>query len=105
MTFQNRFQYVGTKPYGNERDRAEAGEMTRHEYELLALDDTYRKLAELRWLVSEFERELGGGDVDEEARVGLAHTVAEAAVPLSEAVDYYVDRWLEAHRAAQTSEA
>ncbi|MDS0294563.1 hypothetical protein [Halogeometricum luteum] len=106
MSFQNRFQYAGLKPYEDERSRAEAGEMTHHEYELLSRDDTYRKLAELRWLVSEFERELGGDDADltEETRASLARTVAEAGVPLSEAVDRYVDRWLETHRAAEASE-
>ncbi|MDS0299359.1 hypothetical protein NDI76_11460 [Halogeometricum sp. S1BR25-6] len=110
MTFQNRFQYAGLKPYENERCRAAAGGMTHHEYELLSRDDTYRKLAELRWLVSEFERELGDGDGDgdshptAETRAALARTVAEASVPLSEAVDYYVDRWLDAHRAARASE-
>ena len=106
MTFQTRFQYAGMKPYETERTRAETGEMTHHEYELLARDDTYRKLAELRWLVAAFERELGNDtDLPEETRATLAHSVAEAAVPLSEAVDYYVDRWLDAHRTAQTSEA
>lgn len=106
MTFQHRFQYAGLKPYENERSRADAGEMTHHEYELLSQDDTYQKLAELRWLVAESKRELGDDDaLPEEARANIVHAVAESDVRLSDGVERYVEWWLGEHRAKQANEA
>lgn len=106
MSFQHRFQYAGLKPYENERNRADAGEMTRHEYELLSQNDTYQKLAELRWLIAETKRELGDdAALPEEARANIFHAIAEAEVRLSDGAERYVEWWLGEHRAKQTNEA
>ena len=102
MTYTTKMQYAGSKPYTPERQRAKDDDhdLTYGEYELLSQDDTYCKLAELRWLASEAESELHRDDLVEKSHAddALFAAIATRDAPLQEAVDRYVAQWLAEHR-------
>ena len=95
MTFAHKLEYAGSKPYQPERDRVDAGDMTYYEFEMLSQDEVYQRLAEVRWLASELERDVAGDtDIHEDTRASLFRAVAATDAPLAAAVDYYVAQWL-----------
>jgi len=104
MTFKQKLQYAGSKPYKPEKERAKSDgdDLTYREYELLSQDDVYCKLAELRWLAAEAESQLHAVDLVEESNAddALFAAIATVDAPLQQAVDRYVAQWLAEHRLA-----
>ncbi|WP_323192432.1 hypothetical protein [Halostella sp. PRR32] len=99
MTFQHRLQYAGSDPYQPERDRED---LTHREREQLEQDETYQRLAEVRWLADELEREVAGNaEIAEETRANLFRAVATDDAPLQDAVEEYVDAWVAEYRNAE----
>ena len=97
MSYATKLKYAGGDPYGPEQKR---DDISHGEYELLTQDDTYCKLAELRWLASEAESKLRTDDLVEESDAddALFAAIATTGAPLQEAVGRYVDAWLANHR-------
>lgn len=103
MTYATKLQYAGAEPYQPEADR---DDISYREMEQLEQDETYKRLAQVRWLASEAESELCTDDlVDEsEADRALFAAVATRDAPLQQAVDRYVAQWLAAHRVDDATE-
>lgn len=98
MSFAHKLQYAGSDPFEPEEGR---DDITHEEYELLTQDETYVRLAEVRYLADELESDLAH---DVAANWAGVHDALFDAVaigpeaPLQAMVDEYVDHWLEAHR-------
>jgi len=103
MTYATKLQYAGSDPYQPEADR---DDISYEEYELLTQDETYQRLAQVRWLASEAESELCTDDLVDrsEADRALFAAVATRDAPLQQAVDRYVAQWLAEHRADDATE-
>lgn len=96
MSFGNKLKWAGSEPY---RPEAQREDISQEEFSLLAEDETYLKLAEVRWLADILEQDLsdqynGRGETVEE----LFKAVAVRDAPLQKMVDEYVDSWLVDHR-------
>ncbi|WP_042662548.1 hypothetical protein [Haloferax sp. ATB1] len=94
MSFVHKLQYAGSKPYQHERSLVD-DELTYHEYEQLIQDETYVRLAQLRWLTYELESSLSrDDDVPQETKDELFRAVDGSDAHLSTAVDAYVDEFV-----------
>lgn len=102
MTYAKKLEYAGSKPFEHEEEREAAGEMTYHEFEMLTQDETYTRLAQVRWLANELEGSLHHDGVPEETLSALFEAAAyDDEAPLREAVDAYVDHWLDEFRGGE----
>jgi len=95
MTFSKKLQYAGSAPYAPERER---DDIDHDEYELLTQDETYQRLAEVRYLVDELESQLSGEAVPQATKDALFGMIGVRDAPLQEAVDAYVEQWLAQYR-------
>ena len=102
MTFKHRLPNTGLQPYAHEKDRArnDDDEFSYSDYEQLLSDETYCRLAELRWLAAELEKELAHDDVlgDSDVHDAIFDAVANTDAPIAEAVDEYVAGKMAAHQ-------
>lgn len=99
MSYANRLKYAGSKPFLPERERVEAGEMTHQEYEVLAQDEIYLRLAEVRWLANHLEEDLDDAEgVPADVWGEVFDTIGVRDAPLEVAVEEYVEHWLNEYR-------
>ncbi len=98
MSFGNKLKWAGSKPYKPEATR---DDISQEEFRHLAQDETYLKLAEVRWLADELEKDLGGQDFGVDAYDALFQAVGVRDAPLQRMVDEYVDQWLSEYRAQE----
>jgi len=98
MSYATKLKYAGAEPFEPEQER---DDISHEEYELLTQDETYRHLAEVRWLAEELEGDLGGQDFAPGAYDALFEAVGVRDAPLQAMVDEYVDAWLAEYRDAE----
>jgi len=96
MTYANKLKYAGADPYQPEADR---DDISYEEYELLTQDGTYKCLAQVRWLTDQLEADLAGESAAPDAvQEALFDAAAVSDAPIHEAVEAYVDAWLNEYR-------
>lgn len=101
MSYAHKLRYAGSDPFQPEQERED---ITAEEMELLEQDETYRKLAEVRWLASELEEDLAHGEaIPAATKQAMFEAVAMGDAPLDRAVFTYVKRWLAVHRSQEAS--
>ncbi len=106
MSYATTLKYAGAKPYRPEEQRED---ITHEEYELLTQDETYRKLAEVRWLADSLEMHIAtdtlansiADDHDGDAHDAIFEAVAARDAPLQCMVERFVDAWLAEYRAQE----
>ena len=98
MTLIYKLKYAGAEPFEPEQDR---DDIDYHEQELLEQDETYQKLAELRYLADDLEATLSRDVLaaESDAHDAIFEATAMRDAPLQVAVSRYVDAWLADHRA------
>lgn len=95
MVWNHKLKYAGAKPYRPERERSD---ISRRELEQLEQDETYQKLAQVRWLADELEKNLDREAVPNDVVDEVFVAVGDRDAPLRAAVETYVDEWLANHR-------
>lgn len=98
MSYAHKLKYAGSEPFEPERER---DDISHEEYELLTQDETYQRLAEVRWLADDLESDLGGQVFGADAHAALFDAVGVRDAPLQEMVDEFVDAWLSEYRDAE----
>lgn len=96
MTYANKLKYAGGDPYQPEQDR---DDISHAEVELLEQDETYQRLAQVRWLTDELEADLSSESAAPDAtQDALFVAAAVRDAPIHEAVETYVEAWLAEYR-------
>jgi len=96
MTYATKLQYAGSDPYQPEADRHD---ISHAEMEQLEQDETYKRLAQVRWLTDELEADLASESAAPDAtQDALFEAAATADAPIHEAVESYVEAWLTEYR-------
>lgn len=85
-------KYAGGEPFEKEAERED---ISHAEYELLTQDETYKRLAELRYIAERVESDIHGDDIVQSSHVDEKLRDADASI--ATAVDYYVNQWLATH--------
>lgn len=96
MTYAHRLQYAGAEPFANERSRVKDADdpLTHRILEQLEQDETYVRLAQVRFLADELEDDLNSADVSDDVWGSVFDAVANTDAPLATAVDAYVDAFI-----------
>lgn len=96
-------KYAGNDAFEPEYERYGRGELSWEEYELLTQDETYVRLAHLRYLAQRAENEIAGGEgVPNETALDLLDAHEAHIRP---AVAAYVDAWLDRFRSEERERA
>ncbi|MFW5905619.1 MAG: hypothetical protein ACOCUO_02105 [archaeon] len=85
-------KYAGAEPFKPEEER---DDISIREWEALTQDETYNRLAELRYIADKVEEDVHGDDLVKETHAD--EMVLEALDAAETAVDYYVAQWLATH--------
>lgn len=106
MTYAHKLRYAGSDPFANERSRAddETDPLTHRALEQLEQDETYVRLAQVRFLADELEDDLNSADVSDDVHGAVFDAVANTDAPLAAAVDAYVDEFIDEFRQPSRSE-
>jgi len=84
MSYATKLKYAGAEPFEPEQER---DDISHDEYELLTQDETYQRLAEVRWLADDLEAELAGQDFAPEAYHALFGAIGVRAASLQAVVE------------------
>jgi hypothetical protein len=99
MSYAHKLKYAGSDPFQYERARVEDDDdpLTHQIQEQLEQDQTYVRLAQVRFLADELENDVSKiitGNVPRETKNAMFDAVANTDAPLATAVDAYVDHFI-----------
>lgn len=96
MTYAHKLKYAGSTPFAHEQSRVDDDDdpLTYRMQEQLEQDETYVRLAQVRFLADELEADLNDAHVSDDVWGPVFDAVANTDAPLAEAVDAYVDQFI-----------
>ena len=95
--YEHKLKYAGSDPFNKEIERED---ISYEEMELLEQDETYRRLADLRYLAEAVQEDIQNDPLVERSNAddSLFTALGHRDAPIHAAVDRYVNQWLAEHR-------